>query len=113
MYHNPIGYALGLLDELEGAERAGREQTASEVRAELRSASQAALGVDPQSLDGDGKALLGRLRARMDALGAAAKAPEKSDADGESDGEKAAPSGRARTAKAAAAPESAVKPPPK
>lgn len=104
MFHNIVNYVHGLLDELEGAVRAGRAEVADEVRAELARVRKDVAGVDQQALDGDARVLLGRVTARLAALdGAPAQTLEV--------GAAAQTQGKARTAKAAPAPEAAVAPP--
>jgi hypothetical protein len=90
MYHNPINYTRGLLDELEGADRAHRTETAAEIRAELPELAAALGAVDAKLLDEDGLELLAETRARLATVLEPKKAP--------------------RTAAAASAPSKAVPP---
>lgn len=85
-YFNPINYASGLLDELKGAERADRAETAADIRKELAEVAKTLEGLDSKSLDEGGPDLLTAVRAQLaEVLGpkkaprttAAAPAPEK------------------------------------
>lgn len=104
MFHNVLSYAHGLLDELAGALRLGRDDVAEEVRAELAVVRAEVSKIDPKTLEGDAATAYGRLAERLATLDAPATATDGAQADGK-------PAGKARTAKAAAAPETAVAPP--
>lgn len=118
MYYNPVGYALGLLDELDEAERAGRDEVAegvleelAAVRGELRFSEE-----DVQGMSDEGKAAWSVLRARLGAFDAGRSGAASSHEPGGVGGESAtedprAGKGRPRTAKSIPAPESAVPPP--
>lgn len=122
MYHNPVGYAHGLLNELDEARRAGREEIETAVLKELAAVRRDALqlsGEEVGQMSDEGKADLASLRSRLAALDSGWVAESSAaDADGAGGGdsepaEESRGKGRPRTTKAAAAPESAVKPQPK
>jgi hypothetical protein len=127
MYLNPVSYAHGLLDELEGALRASRDEVVAAVRKELAALRKNQLQFSEQEvkdMSDDGKIALASLRERLAAYdgagkGAAVKPAENADqgagesADAAKPAEDADAKGKPRTAKAAAPPEAAVKPPAK
>lgn len=107
-WHNPIGYAHGLLDELAASLRIGRHDHADEVRAELNVVRPEVAKVNPDGLDDDGKVEHARLLKRLAELDAPTPAVAADVPTGES--AVAEQKGRARTTKATAAPERAVPP---
>lgn len=102
-YFNPVNYAAGLLEELDGAHRAGRDELAEQVRAELELVAPAAAAMDVSGLDDDQKAFVARVNARTGAV-LAEKAHETAEAKSE---EFAPAASGKRTAKAAAPPRTA------
>lgn len=113
MYYNAVGYALGLLDELEQARRAGREQVAAEVMEELETVRRDGLrisGEDVEQMSDEGKASWSSLRSRLAALDAASVPAQRAAEEAPEDAEESRGKGRPRTTRAPAAPESAVKP---
>lgn len=122
MYHNPVGYAHGLLNELDGARRAGREEVSTAVLKELAAVRRDALRLSDEEVEqmsDEGKAELTLLRSRLADLDAGWVAESSAeDSGGARDGEsepveESRGRGRPRTTKAASAPEAAVKPQPK
>lgn len=111
-YHNPVNYARGLLDELEGAVRLARTEVVAAVRAELAAVFGELEAINPDALPADARGRLMDVRTRASAAMASESAEETVAEDGAKPtarataGRKGAP----RNADAASAPERAVLP---